>query len=119
MFANVKSPFVFVKTPDDWVPCVSLMSITAAPGMTPPCGSLTVPVTEAVVICAEAGNAHISASIATAATLRALLDINSDSLCVLRDASDVAPTRPYERGRTDVDERRDNGCTMNAPTTDC
>src|SRR5262245_33269090 len=33
------------------------MSVTVAPGTTPPCASLTVPMTFPVVICAEAGTA--------------------------------------------------------------
>src|SRR5262245_57178182 len=50
-------PSVLVTTGDDLVPCVSLMMMTVAPGMTPPCASVTVPVTAPVVICADAGAA--------------------------------------------------------------
>ena len=39
------------------VPRVSLVSVTVAPGMTPPCASLTVPVTVPVVSCADANDA--------------------------------------------------------------
>jgi hypothetical protein len=38
------------------VPCVSLINVIVAPGMTPPCASLTVPATVAVA-CAAAGAA--------------------------------------------------------------
>src|SRR5205085_7288092 len=40
---NVKSPVSFVTAGADLVPFVSLMSVTVAPGITPPCASLTVP----------------------------------------------------------------------------
>ena len=36
------------------VPLVSLISVTVAPGMTPPCASWTVPVMKPVVTCADA-----------------------------------------------------------------
>src|SRR6266540_4843073 len=51
------------------------MSDTVAPGMTPPCGSFTVPVTDAVVICAEAGSATTSAAMATRSALTHLLNM--------------------------------------------
>ena len=34
------------------LPCVRLVSVTVAPGSTPPWASLTVPDTEALVVCA-------------------------------------------------------------------
>ena len=49
------------------------MSVTVAPGITPPCESLTVPITVAVVICASAVlgiSTYASATIATAITPR-------------------------------------------------
>ena len=64
---NVKSPLVSVTTSGSFVPRVSLVSVTAAPGMTPPCGSLTVPVTVPVT-CADAvpANAHSAKTAAQA-----------------------------------------------------
>ena len=59
-FGNTKSPFASVVTGIDLVPRVSLMSVTVAPGITPPCGSFTVPPTEPVVSCAAAGSASSS-----------------------------------------------------------
>ena len=50
------------------MPCVSLVRITVAPGMTPPCASLTVPAMVPVVICADA----IEASPSTHAAARCL-----------------------------------------------
>ena len=47
---KVKSPASLVNTSGSFVPRVSLVSVTAAPGMTPPCGSLTVPEIVPVVI---------------------------------------------------------------------
>lgn len=40
------------------MPFVSLISVTVAPGMTPPCWSFTVPVTVLVVICPHAGSTN-------------------------------------------------------------
>src|SRR5205823_11793026 len=66
-----------VTTGADLVPRVSLINTTVAPGMTPPCGSFTVPDTVPVVICASAGNeTNRSASIAAMplrTTLRTML----------------------------------------------
>ncbi len=46
---NWKSPVTVVMAGADVVPFVSLVSVTVAPGTTPPCASLTVPTTEPVV----------------------------------------------------------------------
>ena len=56
---TVKSPLSLVTTSGSFVPRVSLVRVTDAPGMTPPWGSLTVPVTVPVT-CADAlpVNAH-------------------------------------------------------------
>ena len=56
-FGNTKSPAAFVTTGSDRVPRASLISTTVAPGTTPPCASFTVPDTEPVVICDDAGSA--------------------------------------------------------------
>src|SRR5215213_7776961 len=55
MLENVKSPS-FVVTAVWLVPRVSLRSVTSAPGIVPPCASLTVPVMVADVTWAEAGS---------------------------------------------------------------
>src|SRR5688572_1993686 len=62
------SPLVLVTTGASRVPRVELISVTVAPGMTPPPVSTTVPVTVPVVICAEAGVAIHSATDAAART---------------------------------------------------
>ena len=54
-FAKTKSPLSFVTTGADRVPRASLISVTVAPGITPPCASLTVPETVPVLTCADAG----------------------------------------------------------------
>ena len=72
-FGNVKSPVAFVTTGVDRVPRDSLMSVTVAPGITPPCPSFTVPVTVAVVVCAEAGIAIAKKAISAAAKILTLL----------------------------------------------
>src|SRR2546426_6994813 len=57
------------------------MSVTAAPGMTAPCGSLTVPATKAVVICADAGATIVHRAITAATTIeRRLLTIMNLSI---------------------------------------
>jgi hypothetical protein len=53
-FTNTKSPASFVTTGADLVFCDSLIRMTVAPGITPPCGSFTVPPIDPVVICADA-----------------------------------------------------------------
>ena len=53
MLAKTKSPVSLEMTGAALVPRVSLMSVTVAPAMTPPCESLTVPATVPVVICAD------------------------------------------------------------------
>jgi hypothetical protein len=68
---KLKSPLVSVKTSDSLVPRVSLVSDTAAPGITPPCGSLTVPVTVPVT-CADALPANAQSARTAAASARTL-----------------------------------------------
>ena len=50
--ANTKRPSSSV-TAVRTLPCVLLVSVTVTPGSTPPCGSWTAPVTEALVVCAR------------------------------------------------------------------
>src|SRR5215510_11118577 len=66
---TTKSPSAFVTTGGDLVPRVSLMSVTVAPGITPPWPSLTVPATVAVIVCAGAiaGIANTASATATSA----------------------------------------------------
>ena len=79
---NEKSPLALVNTSESCVPRVSLMSVTGAPGMTPPWGSLTVPATEPVVICAEAGTAAAHRAISAIASIMGrLLAIIDPSSC--------------------------------------
>src|SRR6185503_16214493 len=54
MLGTTKSPVALVTTGAICVPCASLMSVTVAPGTTPPCVSLTVPDTVPVTPCAKA-----------------------------------------------------------------
>ena len=72
-FGKTKSPVALVMAGSDRVPRLSLISTTVAPGMTPPCASLTVPDTEPVVTWADAGIVASSAPKAKAQTLRILL----------------------------------------------
>ena len=58
MFGITKSPVSFVTAGASRVARDSLMSVTEAPGMTPPCPSFTVPDTVAVVVCADAAVAR-------------------------------------------------------------
>jgi hypothetical protein len=53
-FGTTKSPVALVTTGAICVPCASLISVTVAPGTTPPCVSLTVPDTVPVTPCANA-----------------------------------------------------------------
>ena len=81
--ANVKSPLAFVNTAGSCVPRVSLISVTAAPGMTAPCGSLTVPVTDAVVTCAHPDEAIVSSATSAAAPaipLRLVMFVSSSNV---------------------------------------
>src|SRR4029079_19759111 len=72
---NVNSPFSLVNTSDSCVPRVSLTSVTAAPGITAPCASLTVPKTVPVVIWAAAGSAESASAASIAIPLNAVLTI--------------------------------------------
>ena len=63
---NTKSPLAPVTTGADVVPRVSLVSVTVAPGMTAPWGSLTVPSTVPVVSCARTGGAIVSSTMSAA-----------------------------------------------------
>ena len=74
MFGNTNTPASLVTTGANEVPRVSLLSTTVAPGMTPPCESLTVPLMLPVVICALAGAA--AARIATIARASIPLFLN-------------------------------------------
>src|ERR1700730_4542888 len=60
MFDTTKSPVVFVVV-SKLVPRVSLTMVTTAPGMMPPCPSLTVPATVPVVACAAANDVNPNA----------------------------------------------------------
>src|SRR5678815_1860706 len=55
MLGNTKSPAALVTAGVDLVPRASLISVTDAPGITPPCASLTVPDTAPVTPWADAG----------------------------------------------------------------
>jgi hypothetical protein len=72
-FANTKSPEALVTTGMEVVPRVSLMSVTVAPGITPPCASFTVPAIVPVVICAAAGDASASSRMKAAAAVFGLM----------------------------------------------
>jgi hypothetical protein len=65
---TTKSPLAFVTATGRRVPRVSLMRVTVAPGMTAPLVSVTVPDTEPVVNCADAGDAAAQMQSAAAAT---------------------------------------------------
>ncbi len=67
--ANVKRPAVSVVVLSA-LPCVRLFSVTAAPGRTAPCWSITEPVTEAVVVCAASGATAIRLTANAAASPR-------------------------------------------------
>src|SRR4030095_2565089 len=56
-FGKTKSPVALLTTGVDFVPLVSLVNVTVAPGITPPWTSWTVPEPVPVVICADAGRA--------------------------------------------------------------
>src|SRR5262245_61742040 len=90
---NVKSPASLVITSESFVPRVSLVSVTVAPGMTAPCESLTVPEIVPVVICADA-----DAAIAQNATTAAAANV---SLRTISPPADAPRTR-----RTGWPERR-------------
>ena len=92
---TVKLPVSLVKTSGSFVPRVSLVSVTAAPGMTPPCGSLTVPVTVPVT-CADAAvaiakNAKTAAAsvFCLPATIWLLLQVAREAEAVCRNQRDV------------------------------
>src|SRR5262245_24201907 len=61
MLTRTKSPVPFVTTGGAFVPRASSVRVIVAPGMTPPCASLTVPETVPVVTCALAGVATMRA----------------------------------------------------------
>ena len=65
-FGNVYVPVSSVIAGASLVPRASSISVTVAPGTTPPCASLTVPVMLPVVICAEAGRTAAPTSSKTA-----------------------------------------------------
>src|SRR5262245_17009050 len=88
-FGTTKSPSVLVTTGGDLVPRVSLMSVTVAPGITPPWPSLTVPATVAVIVCAGA-----IAGIANTATATATNAVN-----VLQKRMLETPPKRTLRGR--------------------
>ena len=67
------------------VPRVLLMSVTVAPGMTPPCASLMFPVTVPVVTCAAAGIAGAQTAITIVSTRRVVLNIRAPPLAPRRD----------------------------------
>src|SRR5678815_4772983 len=60
MLTRTKSPVELVTTDGIFVPRASSVRVTVAPGMTPPCASLTVPETVPVVTCARAGAAAMT-----------------------------------------------------------
>ena len=62
MFGRTKSPRVFVTTGASFVPRASLISVTVAPGTTPPCSSFTVPDIVPVIPCATVEAARITTS---------------------------------------------------------
>ena len=64
--AKTKSPFSLVTTGVDRVPRASLISVTVAPGTTPPCASLTVPSTVPVLTCASTDALATASHIITA-----------------------------------------------------
>ena len=84
-FGKVYTPSVSAVTVASVVPRVLLMSVTVAPGMTPPCASLMFPVTVPVVTCAAAGIASAHTAIATASTRRVVLNIRAPPLAPTRD----------------------------------
>ena len=59
MLGTTKSPVALVTTGAISVPCASLISVTVAPGTTPPCASLTVPDTVPVTPCANAATDEV------------------------------------------------------------
>src|SRR5204863_9623181 len=67
---KVKSMIQLLNTSDSYVPCVSLITVTAAPGMIAPCASLTVPKTVPVVIWANADAAPSANTASIAITLQ-------------------------------------------------
>src|SRR6478609_7667383 len=81
MLETTKSP-VALATVSIVVPRLSLIKVTVAPGMTPPCTSLTVPATVPVVACAAAGGdpANPSTTAAMAATTRLLPGANTENM---------------------------------------
>ena len=71
--ASTTSPLELVNASGNCVPRVSLIRTTAAPGMTPPWGSLTVPVTAPVVNWAAAGMVNVATASAAAPRIWSLL----------------------------------------------
>src|SRR6476660_421764 len=95
MPGNTKSPVSLVSVGAVFVPYISLMSVTVAPGMTPPCASFTEPKTVAVLTCAATGRAIAQSSTANARVARPCLTLammTSSSDCVRRLTSGIRRT---------------------------
>src|SRR5688572_704072 len=70
MFGNTKSPEALVTTGAEAVPRVSLVRVIVAPGITPPCASLTVPAIVPVTPCANTEAATARDAVNTVASRR-------------------------------------------------